>query len=79
MENGKVFDQNILGDLYKLTIGSDDVPSGWNFSVQGMQLNGEREVTVPPPYAKDLHPDIPRSEAITMNVSQPFSLETAGI
>ncbi|SAL96602.1 hypothetical protein [Absidia glauca] len=68
MENGKVFDQNILGDLYKLTIGCDDVPSGWNFSVQGMQLNGEREVTVPPPYAKDLHPDIPRTEAITMNV-----------
>lgn len=72
MDNGKVFDKNISGELFKITIGNGDVPSAWNFSVQGMQLNGERKVTIPPPYAKDLHPDIPRTETATMDVSRTF-------
>ncbi|KAI9668384.1 MAG: peptidylprolyl isomerase fpr4 [Alyxoria varia] len=46
--NKRVFDSNKKGTPFSFTLGSGQVIRGWDVGVTGMQVGGERRITVPP-------------------------------
>src|SRR5690606_4133520 len=48
LENGKVFDKNIGGKPFTFKLGQNEVIKGWDMGIQGMQIGGERRLTIPP-------------------------------
>ncbi|KAF9138376.1 peptidylprolyl isomerase fpr4 [Mortierella sp. GBA39] len=71
LENGKVFDKNTSGKPFSFKLGAGEVIKGWDFGIQGMQLNGERRLTIPPALAygaQGAPPDIPRNATLVFEV-----------
>lgn len=48
LQNGKVFDSNTKGKPFTFHLGKGDVIKGWDEGIVGMQVGGERLLTVPP-------------------------------
>ncbi|OAQ33787.1 hypothetical protein K457DRAFT_106407 [Linnemannia elongata AG-77] len=71
LENGKVFDKNTSGKPFSFKLGAGEVIKGWDLGIQGMQLNGERRLTIPPALAygsQGAPPDIPRNATLVFEV-----------
>jgi len=49
--NGKQFDSNVKGNALSFTLGNGQVIKGWDIGIAGMQVGGERELTIPPAMA----------------------------
>ncbi|KAK3815298.1 MAG: hypothetical protein J3Q66DRAFT_314478 [Benniella sp.] len=71
LENGKVFDKNVSGKPFFFHLGRGEVIKGWDLGIQGMQLGGERHLTIPPALAygaQGAPPDIPRNATLKFEV-----------
>ncbi|KAG0267122.1 peptidylprolyl isomerase fpr4 [Actinomortierella ambigua] len=71
LTNGKVFDKNTSGKPFHFNLGRGEVIKGWDIGIQGMQLGGERRLTIPPALAygaQGAPPDIPRNATLTFEV-----------
>ncbi|KIJ19030.1 hypothetical protein PAXINDRAFT_166927 [Paxillus involutus ATCC 200175] len=68
--NGKIFDKNVKGKPFTFTLGRGDVIKGWDVGIAGMQIGGEREVTVPPSmgYGNKKLDDIPAGSTLIFEV-----------
>ncbi|KAJ7072223.1 hypothetical protein C8F01DRAFT_1103001 [Mycena amicta] len=45
---GKIFDQNVKGKPFTFQLGKGEVIKGWDEGIVGMQVGGERLLTLPP-------------------------------
>ncbi|PIL34255.1 hypothetical protein GSI_03966 [Ganoderma sinense ZZ0214-1] len=70
LQNGKVFDQNIKGTPFKFRLGKGKVIKGWDVGVAGMQVGGERLLTIPAPmaYGSQAISGIPANSTLTFEV-----------
>ncbi|KAI0769387.1 hypothetical protein BD413DRAFT_613934 [Trametes elegans] len=70
LENGKIFDQNTKGKPFKFTLGKGEVIKGWDVGVAGMQVGGERLLTIPAPmaYGKKSQTGIPANSTLIFEV-----------
>ncbi|KAF9173906.1 peptidylprolyl isomerase fpr4 [Mortierella sp. AD011] len=71
LTNGKVFDKNTSGKPFNFNLGRGEVIKGWDLGIQGMQLGGERRLTIPAPLAygsQGAPPDIPRNATLVFEV-----------
>ncbi|KAF9925964.1 peptidylprolyl isomerase fpr4 [Linnemannia zychae] len=71
LENGKVFDKNTSGKPFTFKLGAGEVIKGWDLGIQGMQLGGQRHLTIPPTLAygsQGAPPDIPRNATLIFEV-----------
>ncbi|TFK44817.1 hypothetical protein BDQ12DRAFT_673624 [Crucibulum laeve] len=48
LTNGKVFDSNTKGKPFTFHLGRGEVIKGWDEGILGMQVGGERKLTLPP-------------------------------
>ncbi len=49
LENGEVFDSSLArGEPFSFEVGAGQVIEGWEQGLVGMQVGGERELTIPP-------------------------------
>lgn len=70
LQNGKVFDKNTGGAPFKFRLGSGEVIKGWDVGITGMQIGGERLLTVPPNmgYGKKKLDSIPANSTLIFEV-----------
>ncbi|KAF9215280.1 peptidylprolyl isomerase fpr4 [Podila verticillata] len=71
LANGKVFDKNTGGKPFSFNLGRGEVIKGWDLGIQGMQLGGERRLTIPPALAygsRGAPPDIPPNSTLVFEV-----------
>ncbi|KAF8979058.1 peptidylprolyl isomerase fpr4 [Entomortierella lignicola] len=71
LTSGKVFDKNTSGKPFNFNLGRGEVIKGWDLGIQGMQLGGERRLTIPPALAygsQGAPPDIPRNATLVFEV-----------
>ncbi|KAM5530387.1 hypothetical protein V8D89_015948 [Ganoderma adspersum] len=70
LQNGKVFDQNVKGTPFKFHLGKGKVIKGWDVGVAGMQVGGERLLTIPAPmaYGSQAISGIPANSTLTFEV-----------
>ncbi|KIK67296.1 hypothetical protein GYMLUDRAFT_37380 [Collybiopsis luxurians FD-317 M1] len=71
LANGKVFDSNTKGKPFAFRLGAGEVIKGWDEGIAGMQVGGERVLTVPPAlgYGKrGSPPEIPGNATLTFEV-----------
>ncbi|KAF9230522.1 hypothetical protein BU15DRAFT_83524 [Melanogaster broomeanus] len=70
LTDGKIFDKNTKGKPFTFTLGRGDVIKGWDVGIAGMQIGGEREVTVPPSmgYGNKKMADIPAKSTLIFEV-----------
>ncbi|KAI1796513.1 hypothetical protein LXA43DRAFT_1057799 [Ganoderma leucocontextum] len=70
LQSGKVFDQNIKGSPFKFRLGEGKVIKGWNVGIAGMQVGGERLLTIPAPmgYGKQVQAGIPANSTLIFEV-----------
>ncbi|TBU29495.1 hypothetical protein BD311DRAFT_787713 [Dichomitus squalens] len=70
LQNGKVFDQNTKGEPFKFRLGRGEVIKGWDVGVAGMQVGGERILTIPPAmaYGKKGDKTIPANSTLIFEV-----------
>ncbi|KAG0031179.1 peptidylprolyl isomerase fpr4 [Podila clonocystis] len=71
LTNGKVFDKNTSGQPFHFNLGRGEVIKGWDQGIQGMQLGGERRLTIPPALAygaRGAPPDIPKNATLVFEV-----------
>jgi len=47
LESGKVFDSNKSGKPFSFKLGAGEVIKGWDIGMQGIQVGGERRLTIP--------------------------------
>ncbi|KAG2172883.1 hypothetical protein INT43_000233 [Umbelopsis isabellina] len=47
LQNGKVFDKNVSGSPFTFSLGRGEVIKGWDIGVAGLQVGGERKLTIP--------------------------------
>jgi len=61
LQTGKIFDSNTKGKPFTFRIGVGEVIKGWDIGIVGMQVGGERLLTVPPSmgYGNTTNGDIP--------------------
>ncbi|KAL1928122.1 hypothetical protein VTP01DRAFT_3038 [Rhizomucor pusillus] len=70
-KNNKVFDSNTGGKPFSFIVGRQEVISGWDLGVVGMQINGERRLTIPPKLAygsRGVPPDIPGNSTLIFDI-----------
>ena len=70
-KDNKVFDSNKKGKPFGFKLGSGEVIKGWEIGVQGMQVGGERRITVPPALAygsKKMGNDIPANSTLVFDI-----------
>lgn len=70
LENGTVFDSNKKGAPFSFKLGAAEVIKGWEIGVAGMQVGGERRITVPSDlaYGKKGVPGIPGNSNLIFEV-----------
>jgi len=71
LSNGKIFDSNTQGKPFQFKLGAKDVIAGWDQGIVGMQVGGERKLTIPPQLAygsRGAPPDIPKNATLTFVV-----------
>ncbi|CAO3689659.1 unnamed protein product [Umbelopsis ramanniana] len=71
LENGKVFDKNVNGAPFTFALGRGEVIKGWDIGVAGMQIGGERKLSIPAPLAygkQGSPPVIPPNATLIFNV-----------
>jgi len=70
LESGKVFDSNKTGKPFSFKLGAGEVIRGWDIGMEGIQVGGERRVTVPPKlaYGNKSMPDIPANSKLVFDV-----------
>lgn len=70
LTDGKVFDSNTKGKPFSFCLGNDEVIKGWDIGVSGMQVGGERRITIPPHlgYGKKGTPGIPSNSTLVFDV-----------
>lgn len=70
LTNGKMFDSNTKGAPFKFRLGKGEVIKGWDVGVAGMQIGGERLITIPPAmaYGKRAQPGIPGNSTLVFEV-----------
>ncbi|KAI0644740.1 hypothetical protein C8Q79DRAFT_1001987 [Trametes meyenii] len=70
LDNGKVFDQNTKGKPFKFHLGKGEVIKGWDVGIVGMQVGGERMLTIPASmaYGKRSQSGIPANSTLTFEV-----------
>ncbi|KAF9465030.1 hypothetical protein BDZ94DRAFT_1190046 [Collybia nuda] len=66
LQNGKVFDQNVKGKPFTFHLGKGEVIKGWDEGIVGMQVGGERKLTLPPnmAYGKKGTDGIPKNATL---------------
>ncbi|KAG4108194.1 hypothetical protein H8356DRAFT_1301156 [Neocallimastix lanati (nom. inval.)] len=70
-KNGKVFDQNTKGAVFKFNLGKGEVIKGWDLGVNGMNIGGVRRLTIPSHLAYGVRgapPDIPPNSTLIFEV-----------
>jgi len=70
-KNGKVFDQNTKGAVFKFNLGKGEVIKGWDLGVNGMNVGGVRRLTIPSNLAygsRGAPPDIPPNSTLIFDV-----------
>jgi len=71
LENGKIFDKNTGGSPFRFRLGQGEVIKGWDQGLVGMQVGGERVLTIPANLgygAKGAKPDIPPNATLRFEV-----------
>lgn len=70
LTNGKEFDKNVKGQPFSFKLGAGEVIKGWDQGLIGIQIGGERELTVPPAlaYGKQKLPGIPPNSTLKFEV-----------
>ncbi|KIP06138.1 hypothetical protein PHLGIDRAFT_24709 [Phlebiopsis gigantea 11061_1 CR5-6] len=70
LPNGKIFDSNTKGDPFKFKLGKGEVIKGWDAGIAGMQVGGERLLTIPPTlaYGKRAQGGIPANSTLIFEV-----------
>lgn len=68
--DNKVFDSNKKGKPFGFKIGKGEVIKGWDIGIAGMQVGGERRITIPPHlgYGSEKLPGIPKNSTLTFDV-----------
>jgi FK506-binding nuclear protein len=69
--NGKVFDSNTKGAPFSFKLGKGEVIKGWDLGVVGMNVGGERKLTIPAKLAygsQGAPPDIPKNADLIFEV-----------
>ncbi|KAF8236500.1 hypothetical protein L208DRAFT_1432481 [Tricholoma matsutake] len=66
LPDGKVFDKNVKGNPYTFDLGKGEVIKGWDEGIVGMQVGGERKLTIPPnmAYGKEAPRGIPKNSTL---------------
>lgn len=69
LNNGKVFDSNTKGKPFTFRLGKGEVIKGWDVGLVGMQVGGERRITIPDAmaYGKKALPGIPANSTLTFD------------
>ncbi|ORX77529.1 hypothetical protein BCR32DRAFT_270599 [Anaeromyces robustus] len=70
-KNGKVFDKNTNGAVFKFNLGRGEVIKGWDLGVNGMNVGGVRRLTIPANLAygsRGAPPDIPPNSTLIFEV-----------
>ncbi|KAJ7178415.1 hypothetical protein C8R43DRAFT_1084382 [Mycena crocata] len=70
LQNGKVFDSNTKGKPFSFHLGKGEVIKGWDEGIVGMQVGGERLLTIPAPmgYGKRGTDGIPGNSTLIFEV-----------
>jgi len=70
LENGHIFDKNVVKKPFTFHLGQGEVIKGWDEGIVGMQVNGERKLTIPPSlgYGKKGTEGIPPNSTLTFEV-----------
>jgi len=70
LKNGKVFDKNVSGKPFNFILGRGEVIKGWDTGIAGMQIGGERRLTIPAPlaYGSQNLPGIPKNSTLIFDV-----------
>ncbi|KAH8554747.1 hypothetical protein BGW37DRAFT_208929 [Umbelopsis sp. PMI_123] len=70
LQNGKVFDKNVSGKPFNFGLGRGEVIKGWDLGIVGMQIGGERRLTIPAAlaYGSQSLPGIPKNSTLIFDV-----------
>ncbi|KAJ7091271.1 hypothetical protein C8R44DRAFT_817498 [Mycena epipterygia] len=70
LQNGKIFDSNTKGKPFSFHLGKGEVIKGWDEGIVGMQVGGERLLTIPPAmaYGKRGQEGIPANSTLIFEV-----------
>ncbi|KAG2181104.1 hypothetical protein INT43_008686 [Umbelopsis isabellina] len=70
LKSGKVFDKNVSGKPFNFGLGRGEVIKGWDQGIVGMQIGGERRLTIPAPlaYGSQSLPGIPKNSTLIFDV-----------
>jgi len=70
LTNGKEFDKNISGKPFTFNLGKGEVIKGWDEGIVGMQVGGERRLTIPAnmAYGKKAQTNIPANSTLIFEV-----------
>ncbi|KAI9144008.1 hypothetical protein BKA69DRAFT_1057693 [Paraphysoderma sedebokerense] len=71
LKNGKVFDKNTSGAPFQFQLGRGEVIKGWDMGIQGMNVGGQRKLTIPAALAygkRGAPPDIPPNSTLEFEV-----------
>lgn len=70
LNDGKVFDSNKKGKPFGFKLGAGEVIKGWDVGVAGMQVGGERRLTIPASlaYGSKALPGIPANSTLIFDI-----------
>ncbi|KAI5776693.1 hypothetical protein EDC01DRAFT_782800 [Geopyxis carbonaria] len=70
LTNGKTFDSNTKGKPFAFRLGKGEVIKGWDIGLVGMQVGGERRISIPAnmAYGKKSLPGIPANSTLIFDV-----------
>jgi FK506-binding nuclear protein len=69
LKNGNVFDKNTKGKPFTFRLGKGEVIKGWDVALVGMQVGGERRITIPAnmAYGSKALPGIPANSELSFD------------
>ena len=70
LESGKVFDSNKSGKPFSFKLGAGEVIKGWDIGMAGIQVGGERRLTIPAhlAYGSKALPGIPKNSKLIFDI-----------